>query len=80
MPDKVVVTNNKGMSVVLDDAQGVTIVSDKDIIIDSKESIQVTCGEEVLVAAADAIKMEQGGTTLSLSEVVGMLGAQVRLD
>ena len=80
MPDKVVVTNNKGMSVVLDDAQGVTIVSDKDIIIDSKESIQITCGEEVLVAAADAIKMEQGGTTLSLSEVVGMLGAQVRLD
>jgi hypothetical protein len=80
MPDKLIVTNNNGMSVTIDDNEGISIISNKDIRIEATKSLQVVSGEDVNVLAADEIAMEQGATTFNLADVVGMQGSQVRLD
>jgi hypothetical protein len=79
-PDKLILTNNSGMSVIIDDNEGISIISDKDIRIEAAQSLQVISGEEVTVLAADEISMEQGSTTFNLADVVAMQGSQVRLD
>ena len=80
MPDKLIVTNNDGMSIIIDDAEGITIASDKNIVFEAADTIQVISGEEVDMIASVQISMEQGETAFALAEVVGMQGSQVRLD
>ena len=80
MPGKLIATNNNGMSVIIDDNEGISIISDRDIRIEAAKSLQVVSGEDVNVLAADEISMEQGATMFNLSDVVGMQGSQVRLD
>ena len=65
---------------IIDDAEGITIISDKNINIEAAESIQIISGEKVDMVAADEIAMEQGAVKFNLSEVIGMQGSQVRLD
>jgi hypothetical protein len=80
MPGKLIVTNNNGMSVVIDDNEGISIVSDKDIRIEATKSLRVIGGEDVNMIAADEISMKQGETTFNLADVVGMRGSRVKLD
>ena len=79
-PGKIIVTNNNGMSVVIDDAEGITIISDKNVSIEATDAIQIISGEEVNIIAADKIAMEQGATMFNLADVVGMQGSKVLLD
>ena len=80
MPDKVVITNNNGMSIVIDDAIGITFISDKDINFEANGLVQLISGQVVSMIAADKVTLKQGATTFTLDELVYMKGSQVRLD
>ena len=74
-------TNNKGMSVILDDNKGIQIVSDKDVLIQSNQKLSIKSQQEVMsVEALEAIELIQGNTKIELKEDVMISGAKFKLE
>lgn len=61
-PDKLVLTNNDSMSVVLDDEQGVTIISKLPIYLHSDSNIELNAKDSILLSAANELRIEQQPT------------------
>lgn len=81
MPDKLVLTNNNGMSVEIHDNNGITLESDKEITIKAKDNIGIISGEQgVQMVAAEKIILEQGETVMELMDHVKMSGGQVNMQ
>lgn len=58
-PDEIVITNNNGMAVVLNDSLGINIVTDKPILIHSDTSITLNAKDSILLNAGGEIRVEQ---------------------
>ncbi len=68
-PDSILITNNQGMMVEMNDAEGITITSDKDIAIQAEGDMTIASGSDsLLVAAENTVQVKQGSTTMTLSD------------
>lgn len=80
-PTSITMTNNQGMTVRLDDEEGISIVSDKDVVIEAKENMSlVSLTESLSVEAKESIEMIQGDTRITVKEDVLVEGAQVKVQ
>lgn len=81
MPNKLLITNNKGMYIEINDDEGIKVESDKNIVIKAKQSIGLVSDEQgVELAAPEQIVFEQGGTSLALSDDVVVQGGRVNMQ
>ena len=80
-PTSITMTNNKGMSVVIDDEEGVSILSDKQISISSKEEIQIASKEQSIhLMSPEKISFQQGDTQFEMTDRVRMEGSRVQME
>lgn len=80
-PDSILLTNNQGMIVELNDSEGITITSDKDIVIEADENLTIaSANASLLIAANDIVQVKQGGTTMTLSEDISFTGGEFRIQ
>jgi len=80
-PTMIVLTNNKGMSITMDDNEGITIVSDQDVTIQSKENLSLSStSDAVNIEASESIELIQGGTKITLKDDVIVEGAKFKLQ
>lgn len=80
-PDKLVLTNNKGMTVTIDDASGIIIESDKDIRLNAVDGIALISDKSSLeMLASENIRMQQGAACIELAEQIALTGAQLNVQ
>ena len=80
-PSGIRITNNAGMSIELNDKEGIQIVSDKAIRIASETLVDIKSSADIVrLSAPNEIIFKQGNTEMDLKEKMTFKGAQVRLD
>lgn len=80
-PDSILLTNNQGMMMEMNDSEGITITSDKDIMIQAQENLTVASGSSSLLIAADEkVQVKQGSTTMTLSGDISFTGGEFRIQ
>ena len=80
-PDSILMTNNQGMMVEMNDKEGITVTSDKDILIQAEENMTIASGSaSLLIAAEDIVQVRQGGTTMTLSDDIYFTGGEFRIQ
>ena len=83
-PTSLVITNNKGMSVEINDDEGITIISDKDITLKAEQDIMISSAtDNIDIVAPEGINIIQGESeeTLHKLEDNAYLNAeQIHLD
>ena len=79
-PDTILFTNNQGMTVEMNDQEGISIMSDKDVTIEAKDSVTISSeAGSVLVAAEEILQVAQGGTSMTLKEDISFTGGEFRI-
>ena len=80
-PDRLVLTNNNGMSIEIVDDEGILIESNKSITIKAKENIGIISMEQgVEMAAPEKIAFQQGSTMLELADDINVQGGRVNMQ
>lgn len=80
-PDSILMTNNQGMMVEMNDSEGITITSDKDILIQAEENLTVASQKaSLLIAADDKVQVKQGSTSMTLSGDISFTGGEFRIQ
>jgi len=80
-PTSITLTNNNGMIIKLDDEEGISIVSNKDVIIQSKENLTISSlNESMTVEAAESIELIQGATKITLKDDIVVEGARMKVQ
>lgn len=80
-PDSILMTNNQGMTVEMNDNEGITISSDKDITIEAADNLTVSSANaSLLLAAEDNLQVKQGGTTMTLDDDIYFTGGEFRIQ
>lgn len=80
-PDSILMTNNQGMMVEMNDSEGITITSDKDILIQAGENLTVASQKaSLLIAADDKVQVKQGSTSMTLSGDISFTGGEFRIQ
>ncbi len=80
-PNSILMTNNKGMMVEMKDEEGITIVSDKDIVIEAKDNVTITSENgSLLLGAENSLQLKQGGTMMTLKEEISFTGREFRIQ
>ncbi len=80
-PDSILMTNNRGMMVEMNDSEGIRITSDRDIVVDAKENLTISSNSaSLLLAAEDQLQVRQGGTSMTLSGDISFTGGEFRIQ
>lgn len=80
-PDSILITNNQGMMVEMNDSEGITITSDKDIVIEAEDNLTVSSANaSLLIAANDILQVKQGGTSMTLNGDIAFTGGEFRIQ
>ena len=80
-PDSILMTNNQGMMVEMNDNEGIIITSDKDIVVAAKEDLTIASGSASLLIAADnVLQVRQGGTSMTLNKDISFTGGEFRIQ
>ena len=80
-PDSILMTNNQGMMVEMNDNEGIMITSDKDIVVAAKEDLTIASGNASLLIAADnVLQVRQGGTSMTLNKDISFTGGEFRIQ
>lgn len=80
-PTSITMTNNNGMTIKLDDEEGIFIISDKDVVIEAEENLAIASVTESLsVEAKESIEMIQGDTQITMKEEIVVEGAEVKIQ
>ena len=80
-PDSILMTNNKGMTVKLEDKEGITISSNRNIVIQAAGNLTVSSrSDSLLIAAEDKVQVKQGSTTMTLSNDISFTGGEFRIQ
>lgn len=80
-PEKLVITNNNGMSITINDNVGIILESDKDIIMKARESIGLISEEQDLqMLAGTQLLLQQNETCLELADRIVMRGGRVNIQ
>lgn len=79
--DAIKITNNKGMTVILDDKKGISIVSDKNIYIEGEQGVEIVSDtDSIVMEAPKKIKLEQGCNSVILNNEISVTGSEVKLQ
>ena len=80
-PELIKLTNNKGLSVELDDGAGIRIISDKEILIQAASNITISSEEaSMTVSGSDSVNMLQAGASVRLDDDIAFTGAKFRIE
>ena len=80
-PDAVLITNIQGMMIDMNDQDGITVSSDKDIMIQADGEMTIASGSSsLLMAAEETVQVKQGGTTMTLSDDIYFTGGEFRIQ
>lgn len=80
-PTKITLTNGKGMSFEIDDAEGIKIISDKDITFVAQENVQmVSTTGNVELAALEQVVLSQNGSSIVLDGDVTIHAGQLHIQ
>ena len=80
-PDSILMTNNQGMMVEMNDSEGIMITSDRDIVVEAKENLTISSNSaSLLIAAEDRLQVRQGGTSMTLSGDIAFTGGEFRIQ
>ena len=79
-PDSLLITNNKGMFIEIDDNEGISIFSDKNIELSTKEDVRiVSVNDAIRMIAKDQILLQQNDSYIAIKDDVIIDGGQVKL-
>ena len=79
-PDSVLITNNQGMTIEMNDQEGISMTSDKDILIQADGETIASGAASLLMAAEEILQVKQGGTTMTLSDDIYFTGGEFRIQ
>ena len=80
-PDKLTLTNNKGISIEIADDEGVNIVSNKAIRITAKDSVTISSeNASMIVAGTDAVSIRQSGASIHMDDDISFSGGEFRIQ
>lgn len=80
-PDSILMTNNQGMIVEMNDNEGITISSDKNIVIEAEDNLTLSStNASLLLAASDSLRVKQGGTSMTMDEDIHFTGGEFRIQ
>ncbi len=77
-PDRIEITNHKGMSIVINDNSGIEIKSDKNIQISSSDGISLNSGENISMKGKGGIFLKQNRNILAVCD--GILEKAVKVE
>lgn len=79
-PTTIIMTNNKGMMVVLDDEEGIIIASDKNVVITAAENMIIKSDGEIDIQATDSIQLVKGNSKLTLKDELEIEGVRYKMQ
>jgi len=80
-PDKLRLTNNKGITVEIVDQEGVRIVSNKAIHIKAKDSVTISSERSYMtVAGTDSVTIKQSGASVHMDDDISFIGGEFRIQ
>lgn len=79
-PTTIIMTNNKGMMIVLDDEDGIMIASDKSVVITAEKNMVIKSDAEIDIQATDAIQLIRGDSKLTLKEELEIEGVRYKMQ
>ncbi len=80
-PHSLVMTNNKGMTVKLEDEEGILIESNKDINIMAQGNMVISSAKaSVMIAGTESVALNQGGTGITIDQDILFNGSEFRIQ
>ena len=80
-PTQIHLSNAKGMDIILDDEEGILILSDKRVSIRSKQKIELSSGEGIKLMGMEQVRLRQKGSSITLKEEkITLKGAEVHMQ
>ena len=80
-PNTLVLTNNKGMSIKIEDGKGISIISNKDIYINAESNITVKSNtDKITMTSPKNVTLKQGENTMVLKEDITITGEQSKIE
>lgn len=80
-PEAILLTNNQGMRLEMNDKEGITISSDKDVVIDAKDNLTISSANaSLMIAAKDKVQVRQGSTSMTLDGDIYFTGGEFRIQ
>lgn len=77
-PEKIMITNHKGLSIVLDDEKGIMINSNKAVKITASESVEFASGGETSIVAGRGIIFRENNNSLMISDGISHTGLTIQ--
>lgn len=80
-PTTITMTNNKGMTIKIDDKEGISIHSDKNVTIQSDEELSIRSrNSNMVVEAPESIAFIQGSAKITMKDEVTVEGAKFKVQ
>lgn len=80
-PDSIVITNNQGTKIELNDAKGVEIVSQHDIVIKAKDDLTISSETGSLIAVGTAsVNLKQKTTSIDIDQGISFTGGELKVQ
>ena len=79
-PTNIIMTNGKGMMIILDDAEGIIIVSSSTVVITAAENMIIKSDGEIDIQATDKIKLVRGDSKLTLTDELKIEGTKYKMQ
>ena len=77
-PERIMITNHKGLSIVLDDEKGIMINSNRAVKITASESVEFTSGGETSIVAGRGIIFRENNNSLMISDGISHTGLTIQ--
>lgn len=80
-PDSIVITNNQGTRIELNDAEGIQIVSGHSVMLEAAEDLTISSDTGSLVVAGDSfVNFRQKGTSIELDNGISFIGGNLKIQ
>lgn len=80
-PDAIILRNNNGLLLEMNDNEGIKLISNKDIILQAADNIMIASqSSNISMEAENALSMKQGSAALSLNNTIKMSGGKINMN
>ncbi|MDE6951979.1 MAG: phage baseplate assembly protein V [Lachnospiraceae bacterium] len=79
-PEALIFRNNKGMSIEINDSEGIKVISDKKIILQADQAINISSGTEMRISALDSMLLSQGGASIQMDDTINISGGKIYMN
>lgn len=76
-PGSILLTNHNGMSVLLDDAKGIKLISDCDISLEADKDIDIVSGSKINILGDNGVIIQQGANKIEVHEGITEYGSSI---